>query len=209
MRGKKKERPRGNDAYETEDPFSEDITLEQLLSRKPFKEGKDEHGHSIQVSVRVPEWFGRKVAKIMELPGSPYELRTDFYRDAVMIGSQVIALRVKRVEDWAADNKMAQIADAAHEGMRIRNRIVHLTQAMAAMVKDDDMEEAANLLEQYIYAAHDLQLDWARKRTIRDLAAERTVMEVLRHCSAEAQEIFDRELKDAKTNRSRTAAEVH
>ncbi|GAI15056.1 unnamed protein product, partial [marine sediment metagenome] len=187
----KKDKPKGDAAWETDDPFAGDITLEQLVDRTPFKESKDQYGHSVTAGTRIPDWLARKVERIIEHQGSPYDLKSDVYRDALFLGFQIIGLRLRIAADWEAEAKLSEIADATYEGARVRDRTNTLARGLEYLVDEGDMDKAAELLGDYIRLTQDLTVDWSRKRIFRELSRERIIQKVAVYCDPDVQDILN------------------
>ena len=102
MTGEKKEdrKKKKRSDWALESPLDEEVTLEQLVNESPFKEASDESGQSTTAGTRIPMWLKRRIIKLRELSGSPYELDSDVTRDALFIGLRVLHLRYKMGPDW-------------------------------------------------------------------------------------------------------------
>ncbi len=140
------------DDWEVEAPLDLAATLEELIASPPFKEVSDEHGHSATAGTRIPFWLDRRVKLLKEMHGSPYELVSDVLRDAIFLGMRVLAMRHRMSPDWEVETKLAQIIDATGASRRIRNQVEELIKAIDEMLRDNDMDKAAEHLKKCSYS---------------------------------------------------------
>lgn len=176
---RKKEKPSD---WELESSLEVSVTLEDLIGAPPFHEASDEHGHSVTAGTRIPLWLHRRVMKLKELPGSPYELNSDVLRDAVYLGLQILHARFKVSPDWAVERRMAAVADATGASRRVKEQFDELAAGLDEMCKDGDEYQAADKLSDYILAANELESSWHRGKIFRLLADSSAVQQVLQFC---------------------------
>ena len=91
---------RSDNAWEPEQQFDLAATLEELINEPPFKEVSGDTGDSVTSATRIPMWLYRRVVKLKELQGSPYELTSDVLRDALFIGLRILNMRYRVNPDW-------------------------------------------------------------------------------------------------------------
>ena len=176
--------------WELEAPFDAAATLEELINGQPFKEASDEHGESVTAGARVPLWLHRRIVKLKELPGSPYEVNSDVYRDCISIGLQILHMRYGMGPDWATERKMAAVADATGAGKRIRSQVEELISGLEELHAEGDEGQAAQRLEDYVLAAKELESGWLKDRVFRMLKASRVVRDISEGCGEEVQKLL-------------------
>lgn len=175
---KKKETP-----WEPEAVLDLAATLEELINEPPFKEVSEGGEQSVTAAARIPLWLLRRIIKLRELSGSPYDLNSDVIRDAMFIGLRILHLRYGMTPDWAVETKLAATVDAVSAGRRVRSQVDELISGLDEMCKDGDMKKAARNLTDYVLAAEELDNDWHRGKVFNLLAENRVVREVAEHCS--------------------------
>jgi len=190
----KKERPKKKktDDWELEAPLDLETTLEELINSPPFKEASDQHGHSETAGTRIPNWLMRRVHKLVEMPGSPYELASDVLRDAIYNGMRVLHMRFKMSADWDVEAKMAAVVDASGASRRIRGQFEDLETGLEDLCRDGDHNKAAEKLSDYVMAAVELENEWYRGKVFRLIDNSRAVKEVLQYCTGEVQKLIKR-----------------
>lgn len=181
--------------WELESTFDAAATLEELINSPPFKESSGESGESITAGTRIPTWLHRRVVKLKEVQGSPYELNSDVLRDAVYVGLRILHMRFKMAKDWNVETKMAAIADAVGAGKRMRSQTRELTDGLEELCRDGDYDHAAERLTEYVLAAEELENNWHRKKVFSMLNGERVVRDVLKYCRKEVAQIVEKEAK--------------
>lgn len=192
-RKRKKEKPQ----WDLEAPFDRPSSLEELLESPPFTEagGAD----SVTAGTRIPKWLFRRVIKLVETQGTPYELASDVYRDAIYLGLRIIHMRHKTAHDWSVETKMAAIASETEVMKRIRSQIDGLSSGLDNLMREDEPEKAAEKLSEYISAAIELEDDWVRSRLFKMLRESKVVEDVSQHCSPDVRKIIkETDTKKAK-----------
>ena len=181
--------------WELEQAFDAVATLEELINSPPFKDASDEHGHSVTAGTRIPQWLYRKVVKLKEFPGSPYELVSDVLRDSVYLGLRIQHLRYSIAADWDVETKLAAITDAAGASGRIRSRLEELEGSLEELCMEGDESQAAERLKEYILASAELESMWYRKKIFSFIKASKTIQRVLQLCPRYIQELASREAR--------------
>lgn len=176
--------------WELEAPLDAAATLEELINSPPFKEASDERGESVTSGTRIPTWLHRRVVKLREMPGSPYEVNSDVLRDAVYVGLQILHMRYGTSPDWAAERKMAAVADATGAGKRIRSQVEELISGLEELHAEGDEEQAAQRLSDYVVAAKELESGWLKDRVFRMLKTSRVVRDISEGCDEEVQRLL-------------------
>lgn len=190
---KKKQKPQ----WELEAPFDYPASLEELLESPPFTEagGTD----SSTAGTRIPKWLFRRVQKLVEMSGTPYELASDVYRDAIYLGLRVIHMRHKTARDWSIETKMAAIVSETDVMRRTRSQVDGLSSGLDNLMKEGEPEKAAEKLGEYVSAAIELENDWVRGRLFKMLRESKVVSEVSMHCSQEIRKMIkDTDIKRGK-----------
>jgi len=175
-------RPGEPSDWELEKELDLGATFEDLLASSPFTKSSDEQGRSETVGTRVPTWLLRRIIKLKELKGSPYELNSDVLRDAIFLGMRILHIRYRIGQEWSVETKLASIADATGAARRIREQIDELISGLDDLVKDDDETQAAEKLSDYVVAANDLENEWHKKKIFKLLHDNRTVCSVAELC---------------------------
>lgn len=164
------------------------LTLDDLVESPPFNESSDETGESATIGTRVPQWLLRRIIKLREIPGSPYEINSDVIRDAIYLGLQILQLRYK-LHDWQIEKKLVSVIDATGMSTRIGTQVSELCKHLEKMHSDDD-EHAVGQLDEFIKAIDTIRDDWHKRTLVKMLKKRGIVMELLPRCSREAKEIM-------------------
>jgi len=165
--------------WETEEPYV-DLTIEELVGRPVFKESRDDLG-SATVGARIPQWLSRKITKLIEMQGSPYELKSDVVRDALYLGMEVLRLRYKY--KWAAESKLSDVVDTVGELDRLEQRFNELVSGLDKLISAGDTAKAVSLLTEYVLAVATIEDPWRKMRSIHQLKGNRIVSDLMKHCS--------------------------
>lgn len=180
------------DDWELEAPLDLEATLEELMVAPPFKEASDQHGHSETAGTRIPNWLMRRVHKLLEMKGSPYELASDVLRDSIYVGMRILHMRYRMSADWDVEAKMAAVVDASGASRRIRGQFEDLEEGLEDLCRDGDHSKAAEKLSEYILAVIELENDWHRGKVFRLIDNSRVVREVADHCTSDIQKLIKR-----------------
>lgn len=186
--------------WEPEQQFDLAATLGELLSEPPFKEVSGDTGDSITSATRIPTWLHRRVIKLKELPGSPYELTSDVLRDALYIGLRVLNMRYKVNPDWDVESKMAAVVDAAGTSRRLKRQLRELVDGLDDLWKEGDRRHAAESLARYIYAAVELNSQWYKRKLFSLLRNNDIIRAVAKECDPDVWRTIEREAGDANTS---------
>jgi len=165
--------------WETEEPYI-DLTIEELVGRPTFKESRDDLG-SATVGARIPQWLSRKITKLIEMSGSPYELKSDVVRDALYLGMEVLRLRYKY--KWAAESKLSDVVDTVGELDRMEQRFSELVSGLDKLIAAGDTSKAVSLLTEYVLAVSTIEDPWRKMRSLQQLKGSRIVSDLMKHCS--------------------------
>lgn len=184
--------------WELEAPLDLAATLEELIADPPFKEVSDESGQSTTAGTRIPNWLQRRIVKLKELSGSPYELNSDVIRDALYKGLRVLHLKYKMTADWDVETKLAAAVDATGASRRIRAQVEELIAGVDEMYRDGDPEKAAESLNNYVMAAVELENTWHRDKLFRSLAESNAVKDLSGYCSEAVQRVLEKERRKWK-----------
>lgn len=188
----KKEKKDRKSEWEPEVALDLAATLEDLINEPPFKEASDEVGQSTTAGTRIPLWLKRRIIKLRELSGSPYELDSDVTRDALFLGLRVLHLRYKMTPDWEVETKLAAAVDATSAGRRVKRQVSDLIVGLDEMFKDGDIDKATHNLSEYILAAAGLESEWHKEKVFKLLGDSRVIKEIVEQCSSEIQQILKR-----------------
>lgn len=177
------------DQWDLEAPFDRPSSIDELIEAQPFTEagGAD----SVTAGTRIPKWLFRRAAKLTEVKGSPYELVTDVYRDAVYLGLRIIFMRYKTTHDWGVESKLANIAIDTEVMKRARSQIDTLASGLDSLMKEDEVEKAAEKLGEYVSAVVEMEDDWVKSRLFKMLRGNKVVVEIARHCTSEVRKLVD------------------
>ena len=93
-------------------------TIAELMARPPYSTTEDKHGHEIMIGAKFPKTIARWVETILERPGTPYKLKADLARDALMLGLCIISLRHKISEEWKLNEQLALMTSRAEDARR-------------------------------------------------------------------------------------------
>ncbi len=178
----KKKKKHEHSDWELEQQFDLAATLDELINEPPFKEVSGEGGDSRTVAARVPHWLHRRAKKLKEVDGSPYDVDSDVYRDAIYLGLKILNMRHHINPDWNVESKLAGTIDSAMMARRLKNQVKLLTDALSELWKDGDERAAAEHLTKYIGEAVEIESPWHKSRLFRLLAEDVTVRTVLSAC---------------------------
>lgn len=192
---RKKDKPRTE--WEPEEVMDLAATLQELIDEPPFKEVSDEGG-STTAGARIPNWLLRRIIRLKELKGSPYDINSDVIRDAIYIGLRVLHLRYGMTSDWEVETKLAAAVDAVSAGKRVRRQVEELVAGLDDMYRDGDLDKAAHNLAEYVMAAVDLDSIWHRDKVFQILAENRSISEIAKKCPTGVQKILEVEAKKRK-----------
>lgn len=191
MTEEEKEHKKGKPSdWELEAPFDMAATVEDLIKAPPFKEASDEKGDSVTAGTRIPMWLHRRVVKLKEVPGSPYEVNSDVLRDAVYVGLQILHMRYKLSPDWDVERKMAAVVDTTGAIRRLKEQVEWLANGLEELFEGGDLEQAVHRLSDYVLAAQELESKWHREKVFRLLRESRTIRELAPHCSGQIQKLM-------------------
>ena len=184
--------------WQLESPLDEAVTLEQLIEESPFKEASDEGGNSTTAGTRIPMWLNRRIIKLRELSGSPYELNSDVIRDALYIGLRVLHIRYKMGPEWHIETRLAAVVDATAATRRIRNQVGELIGGLEEMYNDGDTNKAVEQFTEYVEAASELEAGWHKEKVFTVLLENKVVRELLDYCRNDIQKLVKAEGKKKK-----------
>ena len=180
----------GPTGWELEQAFDMDVTLDDLIKAQPFRQASDERGHSETVGTRVPMWFLRRINKLRELKGSPYEVNSDVVRDALYKGLIILHLQYRYAADWDVETKLAAVVDATGAGKRIRMQVEELVSGLEDFMKDEDVNHACSKLEDYVSAVSQLEDEWHQTRVLRLLRANTTIRHLADTCREDVKDLL-------------------
>lgn len=194
-------KPKGKPSdWELESSFDLASSLEELINSPPFKEASDEKGDSVTSGTRVPMWLHRRIVKLREMEGAPYEVNSDVLRDAVYLGLQVLHMRYGMSQDWDVEKKMAAVVDASGALRRHRSLFETLVAGLDELFEEGDADQAAHRLSEYVAAADKLENKWHRSTIFKMLVGSKVVKEVSRLCSKEIRNMIYGETKNGSTD---------
>lgn len=176
--------------WDLESSFDMAAGLEDLINSPPFKEASDEKGESVTSGTRLPLWLHRRIVKIKELPGSPYEVNSDVLRDAAYLGLQILHMRYSLMPEWSVERKMAAAVDASSALKRLRDQVDMLATGVEELFESGDTDQAAQRLSDYVLAAGELENKWHRDRVFRLLSGNKIVREIAQFCPPDVQKII-------------------
>jgi hypothetical protein len=155
-----------NDAWATESSFDQSISLEELIALPPFRQASDDSGDSYTAAARIPNWMRRRMQKLVETPGSPYQLLGDVARDMMFIGLHVLLMRYKCTNDLAKESKMASVIDMATANRNVTKRLHDFVTSVEEIADEGDIKKAMKFIEQYIGALSELNDRWYKRKAI-------------------------------------------
>lgn len=182
-------------AWDPEQQFDLEATLEELLGGVPFREASGDTGDSVTTAARIPVWLHRRIVKLKEMSNSPYDVTSDVVRDALFTGLRILNMRYKMNLDWNVESKMAAVVDSASTSRRLKRQIKELSEGLDDLWREGDEKHAAESLSKYVYAALDLDSDWYRRKLFGQLATDKAIQQVARACKKEVRDIIERESK--------------
>ena len=176
---------KGKDDWELEKPLDLAASLQELIDSPPFKEASDQYGHSATAGTRIPFWLERRLRIIVEMPGSPYGLMSDVFRDCVFLGARIIHMRHSSSKDWDVERRMAATIDAVSEARRIRKQFEDLVAGLDEMHRDGDIDKASEHLTDFVLAAVDMENEWHKEKVFKLLQDNRIVKDMVPFCPEE------------------------
>ena len=183
-----KRKDKKQDQWELEAPFDQPASLEELVEAQPFSEagGSD----SITAGTRVPKWIFRRVQKLLETLGSPYEVASDVYRDAIYLGLRIIFMRFRTTKDWGVESKLAAIAIDTEVMKRTRSQIDTVSSGLDNLIKEGEPEKAAEKLSEYISAAVEMDDDWVKSRLFKMLRENEVITNIAKLCPPDVRKLL-------------------
>ncbi len=187
-----KKKAKKDASWEPEAALDLAATLQDLIDEPPFKEVSDESGESTTAGARIPNWLLRRIVKLKELSGSPYDINSDVIRDAIYVGLRILHLRYKLTPDWEVETKLAAAVDAVSAGRRVRRQVEDLVAGLDEMFRDGDVEKAAHNLTEYVLAAVALDSEWHKSKVFQILTENRIIGTVAEHCGVTVRKILEK-----------------
>ena len=181
------------DPWEQESDDPTGLTLEELIDMKPCSQVSDSDGNSNSVGCNVHPMMMRKIIRIQEKRGTPYESRSDILRDCVFIGLEVINMRMKGDNEWHTFAEMSRTADSLAEISRLKAQIKQMEQNLDMLMRDGDIAEAVAHFESYVNSITGLNEGFSRKKLFKYMTSSRTMMDVLKHCRPAIQHVLKSE----------------
>lgn len=169
--------------WDLEASFDTVVSLEELINRSPFKESSGKDGGSYTAAARVPFWLERKITHLIEMRGSPYQLKSDVVRDAIYLGLRILNTRYKQNPDWAVEERMARTIDQVNTLNRIREQVRSFSRPVIDLWNNGDEEQARIGMESFVGAAVEIENDWQREKTLQLLRENREVQPIIDACS--------------------------
>lgn len=154
------------DPWRTEELLDEELNrpIRDLVEIEPYRKAEDEKGHGITLGARVPRSMEREVIRLTELPGSPYDIKSDAVRDALYVGLKILTLRYK-LPDWQVKVAMARVSSTTDEASRIRESVEEFVESLGKLSRErDGKDKAKEFLNQYINHVESLQDSWTKAR---------------------------------------------
>lgn len=178
-------KPNSPGGWELESSFDTVTSLEELIFRPPFKETSGREGGSATLGVRIPSWLERKVIHLLEIKGSPYQIKSDVARDAVYLGLRILNMRYKPTTDWAVESKMADAIDKVNLINRIRGQVESFTKPELDLWESGDEQQAIDGMEMFVSAAMEIEDEWQRDKTLKLLKGVRQLQPIIDGCSVQ------------------------
>lgn len=142
-------------SWDTDEPTSCDgNSLTWLLDLKPYAEMDDKKGHSVHVTTRIPKKLSHWIDQLRESPGSPYTTRSEYLRDAVFIGTQVIALRQKQ-SSCMLEATLSAARARIYWRTQVHKRCDEIVESISVLLSYNDDAKAQEFLQEFI--------DWAKQ----------------------------------------------
>ena len=133
-----------------------EMTAEDVLKLPTYTESRDDRGHSISLSVRVPNKLARILSEQAASGDTPYKTISDYLRDAVFTFTFVCNMKHLAGETATQSPRLMAIE---HHRVRLANRIklrneaAHYAEQIAALCRtsaDEDLAEAARSVAQMV-----------------------------------------------------------
>ncbi len=180
---KYKKNPKPTSSWDLESSFDNVASLEELIFRPPFKETSSKEGGSDTLGVRLPMWLVRKVIHLVEMKGSPYQIKSDVARDAIYLGLRILNMRYKPASDWAVDSKLADVIDKVGLVTRIGSRVKSFTEPVLNLWEGNDEQQAIEHMEMFVSAALEIEDEWERNKTLKLVKDNRQLQPIIDGCS--------------------------
>lgn len=184
--------------WSLEEPLDEPATLEDLVKAPVFKQASDRLGHSITAATRVPQWLNRRIAKLRETPGAPYEVSSDVVRDALYLGLRILHLRYTIAEDWDLDTKLANIRDLATASRRIKEHFDEFEGNLEDLFRGGDEVQAAHNLASYVITLSRMENMWHKGKIIGLIGHSRVCREVAEYCDVDTRALVNRIIEEGE-----------
>ncbi len=168
--------------WDTESSFDTVISLEELINRQPFKESSGKEGGSYTAAARIPTWLERKITHLIEIKGSPYQLKGDVVRDAIYLGLRILNSRYKENPDWAVEERMARTMDQVNTLTRWKNKVKSFSEPTAELWIGGDEEQARKAIVDFVGAAVEINDEWLRGKVLSMIKDDRNLMSIVNSC---------------------------
>lgn len=178
-------------AWETESSVDENATLEELIDLPPFRQASDDSGNSFTCGTRIPNWMHRRMQKIVEMPGSPYQIMSDLSRDCIYKGLRILQMKYRATKDWAAKTKLSTIVDDVSASKEIRQRFNEFVEGLSSYLEENERKEAISKLEDYMSALIEVEDEWYKNRVFTYMHTSKIIQELIQDCTPGIKRAFD------------------
>ena len=175
--------PKGKDPWSTESSFDTVISIDELIDRPPFREVSGKDGGSYTAAARIPTWLERKITHLIEVKGSPYQLKSDVVRDAIYLGLRVLNMRYKSSPEWAVEAKMANAIDKVNALSRMRTQIESFCRPVLDLWENGDEIQARQAVEDFVSALVEIEDDWMRSKSLQLMKTNKHMQSIIETCS--------------------------
>jgi len=155
------------DSWQTDDPRApRELTIQQLINRRPYLASSDKQGHSTALSAKVAKDFARYFSEVAFSRRTPYRNTSDAIRDALYLGMHIIRARYfgDENEAWEAEAEAIETMNRISENATIRERMESFARSIAKLRDEGDVDVALESLATMIRRISHFPDEWRRKK---------------------------------------------
>jgi len=175
--------PVNPDEWELEEAFDVVKFAWELINGSPYKETKDEHGHSYTAAARVPMNIMRRITRLKEAKGMHYEINSDVIRDALYVGLPILERRWRYSETAQTRRRIGETMAAVQDAEEIAEDVASFSRSLEALINLDEMRTAVRKLTSVVVAAIGEPDNWDKIMYVKHLSKSPVCKSVLKNCS--------------------------
>jgi len=181
--GSRRLEPVGPEEWELEEAFDLTALAWEVVNSPPFKDTKDEFGHSYTAAARVPMSIMRRITRLKEAKGMNYDINSDVIRDAIFCGLPFLEVRWKSSETAKTRRRIEASITAAQDIEELTEHVTSLSRSLKAFMDIDEMKTAVQKLTSVVNTAIGEPDNWDKVIYLKLIARSPPCKIVLKHCT--------------------------